>query len=139
MAVSFRILTERGLVYVLYEGFARLEDSFHAFSAYAQHPDCRPGQRQFVDLSGVTAVERDFVGVIALQAMKAEVFVAQGVQTLVAYYAPSEPARTLAALAIRSWDGTSGVVPRIFETEEAALAFLGQTETRVVDLLAAAG
>lgn len=139
MPVTFRILTARALVYVRYDGFARLQESFEAFGAYARHPDCRPGQRQFVDLTGVTGVERDFVKIMELQAVKADVFVSPGHQTLISYFAPSEPARTLAALAMRAWEGTNGVVARIFDTEEAALAFLGQAETRVADLLAAAG
>ncbi len=139
MPVTFRILNSRALVYVRYEGFASLQDSFDAFAAYARHPDCHPGQRQFVDLTAITGVERNFVKIMELQAVKAEVFVAHGQQTLVAYYAPSDLARNAAALAARAWDGVSGVVARIFDTEEAALAFLGQAETRVADLVAKAG
>lgn len=37
MAVTFRILPDRGLVYVRYADFAGLEESFRLFAAYTQH------------------------------------------------------------------------------------------------------
>ena len=63
MPASFRILPERGLVYVQYSGFIRLADTQRLIQAYLAHPDRHPGQKQLVDLAAVTGFEQDFVGV----------------------------------------------------------------------------
>lgn len=138
MAVSFRILPRLGVVYVRYEGIAGMQDGMDAFAAYMRHPDCRPGQRQLVDLSPVTELERDFAGLMKFQAIKADQFQRAGPTTLVAYVAPHAPARKLADFAARAWAGQSHVQPRVFEDEADALAFLGLEGRSIADVLATA-
>lgn len=135
MSISFRILPELGLVYVRYTGLVMIEDSFRAFAAYMKHPDCRPGQKHLVDLSAVTGFESNFSRILELQAFKADQFVGQPVATLLAYYAPSEPARQMAAFVLRSWDGHDHVVARVLGTEAETLGVLGLSATRIEELL----
>jgi hypothetical protein len=136
MSISFCILPDLGLVYVRYKGFVPIEISFTAFAEYMRHPDCRPGQKHLVDLSAVTGFEQNFSRILELQAFKAEQFVGQPVETMLAYYAPSEPARQMAAFVLRSWEGYDHVVARVLATEAETLAFLGLSVQRIDDLLA---
>lgn len=135
MPVTFHILPARGLVYVRYEGHALLEETMIAFGRYMQHPDARRGQKQLVDLSAVTGIERDYTKLMAVQARKADQFVGDGVQTLIVYLAPGRLALELAHMAVKSWDSFESVVPLVQEDEAQALSLLGQPETRVTDLL----
>lgn len=138
MPVSFQIFPERGLVYVRYEGFAVLDESFQVFEAYAAHPDFRPGQKQLVDLSRITGMERDYVKLFALQARKADVFLAAGVQTLLVYYAPTKPALALAESVLKSWEPSGAVIPLVQENEVEVLQLLGQPERSFEEFLQAA-
>ncbi|MBU2962184.1 hypothetical protein KO516_15460 [Citreicella sp. C3M06] len=135
MSIDFHILADRGLVYVRYEGFALIDDTMKAFGRYMQHPQARPGQKQFVDLSGVTGYERDFTRLMAIQARKADQFGSGGTQTLMVYYAPSRLGLELAQLVLRSWEGFDAVVALIQQSEQEALSLLGLPETCVADLL----
>ena len=135
MAVTFRILPDRGLVYVRYADFAGLEESFRLFAAYTQHPDCRPGQKQLVDLSAVTGFDRDYAKLMKFQALKVGQFVGPEVQTMLAYLAPSRPAHEMALMILRSWVGFDQVIARVFDTEAETLNFLGLPESRIADLL----
>lgn len=135
MSVTFHILANRGLVYVRYDGFARVEDSLRAFGAYAQHPDCRPGQKQLVDLSGVTGFERNYAELFKLQALKADVFNDGAAQTLIVYYAPDREVFGMARLIERSWEPFPSVVSLVQQSEADALALLGQRETSFAELL----
>ncbi|WP_254656006.1 hypothetical protein [Wenxinia marina] len=132
--MTFRIFPERGLVYVRYEGFADLDGTAEAFAAYAAHPDFRPGQRQLVDLSGVTGFDRDFVKLIRLQAQKAGEFGTGATQTLIVYYAPTAESREMAALIQRSWAHIPSVVTRVQETEAGTLEVLGEPERSFAEL-----
>ena len=138
MSVDFRILPRRGLVYIRYEGLATVRDSLAAFDRYARHPDCRPGQKQLVDLSRITAYDRDFPKLFELQARKADVFMAEGAQTLVMYYAPTKITQEIAHLVERSWEPFPAVVALVQANEADALALLGQKEPSFEELLAAA-
>lgn len=135
MSVSFRIFPERGLVYVRYDGAVVVAETFAAFGEYMAHPDCRPGQKQLVDMSRVTEFERDYAEIMALQARKADLFTAQGAETLIVYLVGGPNTKELARVIMRSWEPFDGVVPLI-QTEEAdALQLLGQPEATVRDLL----
>ncbi|PRX38249.1 hypothetical protein SAMN05216257_103225 [Meinhardsimonia xiamenensis] len=138
MAVTFSIFPERGLVYVRYEGEARLADTMAAFAEYAAHPDCRPGQKQLVDLSAVTGVEMNFAQLMEMQARKADLF-GTAEETLMVYFAPTPEARRIANLAMRSWQGLGKVVALVAETEKQALELLGLSETGIAELTAQAG
>ena len=128
MSVSFRIFPDRGLVFVRYDGFARLAGTLAAFAEYARHPDCHPGQKQLVDLSGITGYEADFTKLMEVQANKADVFAAEGVETLMVYFAPGQELRDLAQLVMRSWEPFDSVVALIQDDEAQALELLGQPE-----------
>ena len=135
MPVSFRILPERGLVYVRYTGRAAVADSTTAFAQYAAHPDFAPGQKQLVDLSGVTDMERDFPALMAHQAQKAAAFMPAGAQALMVYFAPTEIAQRMARTILRSWDGIDAVAAVLTEDEAQALSILGLPETGFDELL----
>ena len=55
MPVEFKILPERGLVVVRYSGHAAVEDTLIATKAYISHPEYSAGQKQLVDMSGITS------------------------------------------------------------------------------------
>ncbi|WP_071675329.1 hypothetical protein [Nioella nitratireducens] len=135
MPVSFRIFPKRGLVLVRYWGRVTLEESARAFGCYASDPEFRPGQDQLVDLSGVTAFEKDYLRFMAMQAEKAEILLASGARTLLVFYAPSAVSREIAETTMRSWEPSDKLVPMMQEDEADALALLGQRETRIEDLL----
>jgi hypothetical protein len=130
MSVSFRILPGLGLVHVRYRGNMVIRETIAVFADYMQHPDCRPGQKHLVDLSGVTGFDNDFTAIMEMQAIKAGQFVGQPVETLLAYYAPTRLARRVASFVLRSWEGSDHVVARVLDTEAEALAFLGLTMSR---------
>ncbi|GAA6202250.1 hypothetical protein [Aquicoccus sp. SU-CL01552] len=134
MSVSFRILPDRGLVFVRYAGVLRLEDTMNAFAEYARHPDCRPGQKQLVDLSAVTDVEQDFVQLMQVQAQKSEVFGDEGAETLMVYVAPHHLGKQLARNILRSWEPFDSVVALVQEDEAHALELLGQPERQLDEL-----
>ena len=136
MAVTFRILPDRGLVYVRYVDFALIDESIQAFSAYMNHPDCRPGQKHLIDLAAVVGFERDYPRLMALQAFMARLYVGTDIQTMAAFFAPSREAQEMTTPVLRSWEGHDQVVVRVLDNEAEALAFLGLTETRIADLLA---
>jgi hypothetical protein len=134
MPASFRIYPERDLVHVRYTGHARVDEGHAAFGAYLKHPDYRPGQKQLVDLSGITGFEADFAELIALQARKAEAFLTDGPPTMIVYFATTPEALRMCQMILRSWEGISSVIARVLESEEDALAVLGDRATRLEDL-----
>ncbi|RBI85134.1 hypothetical protein DRV85_10805 [Rhodosalinus halophilus] len=135
MPVSFQILPVRGLVYVRYEGFARIAESAELFARYMAHPDFAPGQKQLVDLAGVTGIEADFPKLLGLQARKAEAFLPGGVQTMIVYHAPGAVSRRMAEMVRRSWSEIPSVVPVVVESEVEALEVLGLRERRFAEIL----
>ncbi|WP_299145095.1 hypothetical protein [uncultured Tateyamaria sp.] len=135
MPVIFRIFPDRGLVVVRYSGLAAIDDTMAATQAYTAHPHYAPGQKQLVDLSGVTGYEKDYVRFMMMQASKAGRFANAGIQSLVVYIAPTPIAQEMSALFIRSWDDVDAVVPMVQHSESEALALLGQPETTVDALL----
>lgn len=139
MAVSFRILPDRGLVYIRYDGSLNATEGMVAFRDYMAHPDCRPGQKHLVDLSRVTTVERDYAVILQLQATKADHFLGPATETLIVYFAPTPVPRQAAGIILRSWDGVDHVIARVLDDEAQALAVLGQPERRIADLIAETG
>ncbi len=135
MSVSFRIIPSIGLVYVRYDGHAKMSDTLQAFASYAQHPEFRPGQKQLVDLSKVTGWDEDYLELMKAQALKAEAFSGNNAQTLIVYHAPTEIGKRLAQLALRSWEPFPSVVPIIQDSEEQALSILGLPQSTLDQLL----
>ena len=70
-----------------------------------------------------------------LQARKADVFMADGAQTLLVYYAPDELTYSMARLIERSWEPFPSVVAIVQQNEADALELLGQTEKKFSELL----
>ena len=135
MPVNYTILKDHGLVFVKYQGVMRIEETMETFGRYAQDPDCRPGQKQFVDLSEITEIEQDFPKLMEIQAKKAEVFMAEGAQTIMVYYAPTELGQRLGNIILRSWEPFDSVVALVIDSEEEALAVLGLRETSIEELI----
>ena len=134
MPLSYRIHPAHGLVYVRYEGFASLDDTFGTFTEYMADPEFRPGQKQLVDLSRVTGFERDYCKLLALQAKKVEAFL-RGPETIICYYAPHRETREMVNLVMRSWAELDAIVAVVQDTEAGALEVLGLAE-RSFDALA---
>lgn len=139
MTVSFRILKNHGLVYVRYVGRARLTETMTAFGDYATHPDFRPGQKQLVDLSGLTGWDGDFLELMKIQARKAEALTCRESQTMLVYYAPTALSFKLSKLALNSWDGLDGIVALVQQSEMGCLTLLGVAERSFAQLLENAG
>lgn len=135
MSVDFTILNQHGLVYVRYQGVARVSDTQAAFEQYMKHPDLKPGLKQFVDLSLVTDAEPNYFDLMKLQMMKAEVFLQGEGQTLLVYYAPSDVALEIARFAARTWDEVSRVVAIVHQEEKEALKLLGLKAETLSELL----
>lgn len=129
MSVRFHIFPDKQMVFVRYHGVATVQASAAAFASYMQHPDFRPGQKQLVDLSGLTGMEPRFPELLQLQASKAEAFVTEVGETLVVYHAPSIVTLKMARLIERSWESIPGVVIVVVQDEEAALEIMGLRET----------
>lgn len=126
MPASYRIHADLGLVYVRYAGHVSVQDTRDVFDRFLQDPQNRPGARQLIDLSEVTGFERDLVGLMALQARKAEAFVPPGApQTLLVYLALSRRGLEMARLIERSWRGLGQVVVSVQTEVGAALDVLG--------------
>ncbi|KCV83389.1 hypothetical protein ATO10_01470 [Actibacterium atlanticum] len=135
MPVSFRIFPRRGLVYVRYDGVAQIDETSEAFAAYAQHPDCQPGQKQLVDLTHLTGYDEDYVKLMQVQAQKADVLAQGPVETLMIYHATTDIALRVAHLAKRSWQDVAGMVTVVTQDEAEALSLLGQSERSFSALL----
>jgi hypothetical protein len=128
MAVSFAVFPERGLVYVKYAGMAGIDETMRTMQAYMYHPDFRPGQKQLLDLSEVTGIDRDYPRFMAMAAQTLDMFVHGAAEHLIVYYVPTPIAREMAEMAIRSWADVQGVVTLLQEDEAEALALLGLRE-----------
>lgn len=135
MSVSFRILSDVGVVYVRYSGHAQIAETARVFKDYTEHKDFRPGQKQLVDLTDLISWDTDYVALMKSQAQKAEAFVGARAQTLIVYLAPNEAGQKLAQLAMNSWDPFPTVVTVVQDNASEALAILGLQSRSVNDLL----
>jgi hypothetical protein len=126
--VTFQILPKRQLVLFTYTGRVTLEESLEVVAKAASHPDHRPWLRHLCDLSGVTAVERDFLKLLQMQARVVDKMANSSPDLLVVFYAPGPEGQEMARMAQKSWDGLSSVKVMIQESELAALELLGLPE-----------
>ena len=136
MPIQFQILARHALVYVRYSGAMNIDETMRAFAEYGAHAQFRPGQKQLIDLRGLTSMDHDYPALLQMQARKADAFYRPGSQTLVAYLANNDTTLHASRLIQRSWDQIDGVVIRVFTDETIALDFLGVPETRIAALLA---
>lgn len=138
MPVDVHILPKHGLVVARFHGHVRLEECLASAQGYAQHPDCRPGQNQLIDLSGMTSYERDLVQIMALMAKLPDHLLAPGAEPMVVYLAPSAVAQEVTTFVLKSMAGIGGVSVSAVADEEHALEVMGLPERRLADLLAKA-
>lgn len=110
-----------------------------AAEAYRAHPDFTPDQKSLFDSRAVTGHERDFVKFFQMQSRMAALFAQTGHDQLIGCYAPNKTAREMAVLVQRGWEGVDHMVMLIHDDEAEVLAFLGQPEARIADLLAKVG
>ena len=136
MPVAFRILPRSGVVYLRFEDRILIDENIQAFRAYTRHPDAHPAQKHLVDLSGITAIEWDYVKLMQLQALKAGFFCGRGSQTLKVYYCPTKLSLSVAKMILRSWVGINSVIPIIQQHEDDALSVLGLRQGCFSNLLA---
>ncbi|MGR3712223.1 MAG: hypothetical protein ACU0A6_03760 [Shimia sp.] len=88
-----------------------------------------------MDFSRVTGWDADYVELMGVQAKKAGAFLGHASQTLIVYYATTELGRTIAQLAVNSWEPFPAVVPILQDSQEKALAILGLEHTSFSQLL----
>lgn len=139
MPVRFSILPQLGLVFTRYTSRATIPDCRAAFGRYAAHPDARPHQTHFVDLSQVTEIDRDYAGMMLFQAQKVAHVMKGDRRPVMIYYAPNPVAYAFARLTQRSWDGTGGATVIVQQDETQALDVLGLGVDRIDRLRAMAG
>ncbi len=138
MPVRFRIVPERDLTIVTYSGYVTVEDSLLAAQRYAAHPDFRPDQRFLFDSREVTRHEKDYARFFEMQARMSELFAQTGRDQLIGCLVGAhEASREMAMLARRGWEPVKRLVMTLHEDEAEVLAFLGQPETKLADLLEA--
>ncbi|MEM8576275.1 MAG: hypothetical protein AAGF60_00340 [Pseudomonadota bacterium] len=135
MPVTFEILPRRGLVVGRFTGLITVPDTSAATAAYEAHPDFSVGQKQLIDMSGVSGHQIEPVSFMQMQATKADRYTDRRMQALVVYYAPTPEAHALATMYAKSWDPVDAVVALIQPDEARALGLLGQSETSIEALL----
>lgn len=137
MPVSFKILPDRALAYVRFEGVITVPEASAAFADYAADPEMRPDQRHLLDMSRVTGWTTDFPALFELHASQLDVLMTAQHEILWVYFAPAEPARSLVQLAVRSWGEVPGLIVTLEENEAGALEILGLRENTIEALLQA--
>ncbi len=135
MAASFRILSDRGIVYIRYSGFTTTEESLQMMQAYGRHADFRPGQSTLCDFRDVEDYDLDYVKIIEHQSEIADIVLPETVQVMLVLLADKPKGREIANLIQKSWAGVAAIVPVIVDTEDHALEVLGQPERRIADFL----
>ncbi len=126
MAGLFRIFPEHNLVYVRYSGMATIADYMTVVRDYPRHPDYDPHRINLIDLRFLEDFERDYAGVLKLQAKTAEYALTARADILSITVAPSPVAQEVSKLIMRSWEGLdTPVVRRIVPTMEEASTLIG--------------
>jgi hypothetical protein len=134
MPVSYQILPHRNLVLVTYTGHAGLAETLEQISDCTRQPEFRPWMRHLVDVSQITGYERDFPGFFAMQARAMDDLPPHPDGLVIAFLAPTRIGQEMAQMTRRSWDGLDKIILRVFDTEEAALSFLGIAEPHIEGL-----
>lgn len=137
MPGSYRILADRGLVYVRYEGRVLLREAEEMFADFMGNPAGNLGLKQLIDLSRVTDWEKDFPKLMAMQADKADAFMTTGHTFFMVFYAPTEKARAMGRVLVAPWKNIPGIVTTMQEDEDAILDILGQPDASIDAILRA--
>lgn len=134
MPVDTFVLPQLNLAVFVYSGPVTFQEASEAVAGVAQHPDHHDTMNQLCDLSGVTAVERDFAELMKMQASLTEHLLPQSGEKLVVFCAPHAAARSMANMARKSWDGFNQVLVRLVEREDQAMALLGLKQNSIAEL-----
>ena len=138
MPFEFTILPKRNLALFTYSGQVSFQESANVVAAAAAHPDHRPSMRQICDVLRVTGVEKNYFGLLKMQAQIVDSLAPKGAERLVIFYAPSKGGQEMAQLARKSWEGLNSVIILVQEDEAATLALIGLPETCLAALREAA-
>lgn len=135
MPSNYRILPEHFLVVITHEGHVSVDDTLGMMARFAQDPDAQHGQRHLVDMSRVESHDEDHARILSMHARNLDVVGGEGPEMLLVLYAPTPPARSMAALIAAAWEPSPIVIPRIVTEEADALAMLGLRHARIAELL----
>ncbi|NAZ36027.1 hypothetical protein [Rubellimicrobium sp. CFH 75288] len=125
MPLAFRILPAARLIHVRYWGVAGIDETARGLRICLGHPEFRPGLRHLVDLRAVTGYERNYAAFLRMQAELSGPLIEGAEETIMVMVAESPPARAMAGLVMRSWDGVLGAVIRLQDGIAGALEILG--------------
>ena len=140
MPVATRILPRASLVLVTYSGVAGIDESLAAIRDCAADPNFQSWFAHLVDLRAVTGYERDIAAFFAMQAQAIDHFpitADHGHSFRMVMIAPPGPARGMAELVRRTWEGLGHAIVLVQEDEAGALAVLGQPHDTIDALRAA--
>lgn len=138
LAPKYQILAEYGLAYVRYPDFADPNSTMRAIDNFIADPGFDLAHRHLIDLSNLRGFDGNLVGVMKVQAKKAEAISRRATETLMIYYAPNEVSQRLSHLCVRSWEGFDCVVPSIQTDERQTLEVLGINAISFAQMLARA-
>lgn len=125
MPLEYRILSERNVVYVRCWDYVDLDQSQASLSDYQKNPEYRIGLSQVLDLTGVTGFERNFAGIMKMQASQVEALTSSGETTYFIFVAPDALTRSMANAALKSWREIAPVVPLVLSSLQEAADVLG--------------
>lgn len=134
MASGWMLAPGGAFFYVWHAGDVTLADGYATLQSGVASMKVKAGTPHLLDLQFVHTFERPPVGVMQLNADISRSFDLIKAETMLVMHAPHATARQMARLMSDFWDGSGVVLPRIAETEEAALAILGRSEERFADL-----
>jgi hypothetical protein len=135
MPVTYRILRQLSLIYVRFDGYVGTEETIAAMQACGAHPDFRPEHRTIVDFSHATGYDRDWMGLMRMQAVAASSLYSTRVVPTLLYWAPTPIGQIMAQAALRSWEGVTAINARILTERDQVIAVLGVHPDKITTLL----
>lgn len=135
MAINFKIIPAKGLIYIRYSGLMGAQESREAMSAFMRHPSYRPGLKQLINLSEVTDWERDYTTFMKFQAEQLVLFEGTTMPVLMVCIAPTQMTQQVANMVLKSWDVVSDVVSVVVRHEDEALQVLGVGASTLAELV----
>lgn len=135
MAINYKVIPSKGLIYIRYSGIMGVQESREAMSAFMRHPSYQPGLKQLINLSEITDWERDYTAFMMYQAEQLELFKGISMPTMMVCIAPTQMTQQVAAMVLKSWDVVSDVISVVVRHEDEALQVLGLGEPSLAALL----
>jgi hypothetical protein len=134
MPVTYKVLPERNLIVFNYWGDLTPAEAQAAVVEAMQHPMAKSTMRHLCDVSRVTAIERDHVGMMKMQSRIIESLELNSQDVMVVFYAPTKTGLQIAQMARKSWEGLDRAIVLVQQTEAGALALLGLPDHSLDDL-----